>query len=207
MSRLIPIAGTWGWRDRWWQQDAALMARLGAQIVTVAGRPYRWSTDLIGWKFWRKERLSDWEAGADALAYFCDAVPYADRNIIAHSHGGQVALFAAASGLDIRRLLTVSTPVRDDVPIATARPRIAQWWHICSADDDRFQRWGMFGDGRISTTRVFADRGAAADINIRVPGLGHTRLLTDPACFDLWESMGLRDFLLAPDKDAAPCQT
>lgn len=207
MARIIPIAGTWGWRDRWWKRDSPLMQYLGADVVHVAGRPYRWSTDLIGWKFWRRERLSDWEAGADALAYFCETIPYFDRNLIAHSHGGQVALFAAASGLKIRRLLTISTPVRDDVPVQKARPNIGHWRHVCAADDDRIARWGMFGDGRIATRRVFTDPGAAADTNVRVPGIGHSRLLTDPACFELWHTLGLWTVLTKADLEGTPCQT
>jgi len=168
-----------------------------------AFEPFRWSGDLTGlarllpWNWFSSPESRDWQAGAQALRYLLEPrgcpVPFSQRNVIAHSHGGQVALLAAASGLRIRRLVTVSTPVRADMvnTIVKARPNIERWLHIYDPTlKDRMQVLGELGDGRLGWKRSFP----AADVNVSVAGAGHSGMLTQPEWFPQWKQRGLIDF-------------
>jgi pimeloyl-ACP methyl ester carboxylesterase len=204
---LIAIAGTWGWKSPWWKAGSlfwAYMKGQGIEQLTVAADDhlpeaervaFEWSTDLgNSWKFWQSRR-SQWEAGASSLLYFVNAadVPEGDVVIVAHSHGGQVALLAAARGLCINRLVTIGTPVRADLAeaIAKARPNIKQWWHVCDAKSDKTAWWGAFGDRHFWNRRDFPQ----ADRNIRLDRIAHSKLLNNVELFDYWELTGLVAFL------------
>jgi pimeloyl-ACP methyl ester carboxylesterase len=197
----VGVAGTAGWRDTWWKDGSPLWAHLATLGITparVGGRPFRWSTDLgWTWQFWRswfgQMRHSDWEAGGDSLASYLEHLPFEDRNVIAHSHGGQVALYCAALGVPIHRLLTIGTPVREDMGdvIAAARPHIDKWHHVYDPRWDLWARLGMVGDGRLGGCRMFPP----ADANLAVRRVGHGGLLMKPARFALWQEVGLADFL------------
>jgi hypothetical protein len=196
--RYVPIAGTHGWRDEWCMNNASAFAVMLAQagfskIVTQnSGRPFRWSTDLngplISLKFWDR-RNSDWEAGADALFYFLDAVSYRDRNLIAHSHGGQVALIAASWGLEIRSLTTVGTPVRNDVAAggAEALAKIGFWQHIHDSRFDFIALGGQFGDLKLDADRAFDLPGV---LNRGIAHVSHSKVLRDERFIPFWAEKG-----------------
>jgi hypothetical protein len=104
-----------------------------------------------------------------------------------------VALLAAASGLRIRRLVTVSTPVRGDMvdAIIKARPNIERWLHVYDPTlKDRMQVLGELGDGRLGWKRSFP----AADVNVSMAGAGHSGVLTKPEWFPQWKTRSLVDF-------------
>jgi len=188
--RYVPIAGTHGWRDAWWSSDkspfALMMANNGFSVIrTRDGRSFRWSTDLNGLKFWA--RNSDWEAGADALFYFLENVAYRDRNLIAHSHGGQVALLAASQGLKIRTLTTVGTPIRADIPVDDARRNVGLWQHIYDKHRDWFALLGQMGDREIILRRSFRLSGV---LNFPLVGIRHTGVLRDETLLSLWAVNG-----------------
>jgi hypothetical protein len=189
---VVGIAGTWAWKSAWWQDDSPFwryMRRHGIYPARVNGRPFRWSTDLGStWQFW-KSRHSDWEAGGDALAYYLDALPPAYRVVVAHSHGGQVAAYCAAQGVTIDRLVTVATPVRADMEGTwkLARQSIRHWCHVMDSEGDKTAWWGAFGDGRFGNTREFKD----TDATVKIGGIGHSGLLSDPSKFPMWEYTGL----------------
>ena len=192
MIVVVAVQGTWAWRSPWWKDGSPLWAYLdsyGLQPARIGGLPFRWSTDLAdSWKWWQK-RHSDWEAGGDALAYYLDALPERERVVLAHSHGGQVALHCAALGVKINRLVTVATPSREDMADVTrkARPNICRWWHVYDLDRDKTAWWGGFGDGRIGNPR---DQ-PAADVTVKMRGIGHSKLLNNPDLFDYWADAGL----------------
>jgi hypothetical protein len=179
-----------------------------------ADRPFAWAGDIGGLKFCR--RHSVWQAGGTNLyAYLCPPImsrlceagalrpepryyrddspayiPIRDRNVIAHSHGGQVVFYACAEGLKLSLLITIGTPVRSDMRaiVEKARPNIGHWLHVFESSywANKMQWLGALFDGHVGIEW----RHAAADVNIDVPGVGHSRLLVDPDCFSLWHTHG-----------------
>jgi pimeloyl-ACP methyl ester carboxylesterase len=191
MSRpLVLVPGTWAWSGffapaagDWWQTGSPLRAFFERSGFGVVGgdRPFVWSTQL---DFGAEHRT--WSAGGVALyAYLVPPlcldrrVPPDETRILAHSHGGQVAFYAAAAGLRIRSLVTVSTPVRRDMApvIAAARPNIGTWLHVHSDRSDWQQLLGGLFDGRLGVFRSMPE----ANVNLKIPDVGHARLLHDPA--------------------------
>jgi hypothetical protein len=167
----------------------------------IDGRLFEWETHLgSSWAFWRRWGWGDravqgWFYAGRSLSYYLDGVLPEERIVVAHSHGGQVALHAAASGLYIHRLLTIGTPVRADMaPIARqARANIGKWWHVSDLESDPMAILGMFGDGDVGGRRTFAL--TAVDRNVRLEGIRHSRMLNDPKVFRLWPKAGLIRFL------------
>jgi len=210
MRPVLLVHGTWSGdfknndAPQWWEPGSGFAGFLAKQgLDASAFEPFRWSGDLTGlarlfpWNWFKPLQSRDWEAGAQALRYLLEPrgcpVPFSQRNLIAHSHGGQVAILAAASGLRIRRLVTVSTPVRADMvdAIAKARPNIERWMHVYDPTlKDRMQVLGEIGDGRLGWKRSFP----AADVKVSMAGAGHSGVLTQPEWFPLWKIRGLVDF-------------
>lgn len=212
----LPIAGTHGWRGsatgRWWSQDSAFgLFMQGCGFRHLGGpRPFVWTTDVNGHKPWRRwfgmgNPHLDWQcAGENLNAYlrpYRDATdeytPLADRRLIVHSHGLQPVLYACAEhDLKIHRLVSVMSPVRDDMQALAerARPNIGKWMHLHSDGSDRWQLLGQLGDGRIFGAR----RHPQADYNVCVKGAGHTGVLEDPVLMTLWRQAGWLDFLGEP---------
>lgn len=203
MSFIIPILGTWGWDDtdsmRWWKRQSPFVTFLGTHgIELVAGGedPYIWDGELDGIPTRRGRNLLVWKANGLGFRRYCKPgpqgsedgahyIPYENRRVIAHSHGGNVALCAAAAGLRIHTLVTVSMPVRDDM-MAIARaalPNIGVWWHVASDRSDAVQWLGELFDGAFGIVREHP----LAHKNVRVKAVGHSRLLEDPAVFPEWE--------------------
>lgn len=206
--KLVCVPGTWALSksgtpqsQAWWRPGSAFweyMTALGVEMVG-AERPFVWSTDLGG-VFGGRDK-NDWRAGGASLyAYIVPPlcperrIPPAETAVVAHSHGGQVALLAAAAGLKIHTLLTIATPVRRDMRagIAAARPNITHWEHIHSDRSDRMQWVGALFDGRLGIYRAFPE----ADVNVRLADAGHSRVLHDPAYQHEWARW--RDVLARP---------
>lgn len=210
---VIPIAGTHGDNGEptglWWQSGSPLMREFRKHGLEHLheDRPFTWSTDLNGHRFWRRwfgfrDSHRDWIAGGYALSYYgwplrADAELYAEldeRNLLAHSHAGQVVFYACAlGGLKVNRLVTVGTPVRRDMRhiIERARPNIGQWLHI-RGDSDSIAIWGGVGDGEVARNKTFWGLEDWTDI---VPGIGHSGILTDPSRFHLWHNRAWLEFL------------
>lgn len=197
--RYTLILGTWGFdgdeadKRQWWHPGSAFRAYLEATFGVLPAHPvpFVWSSDIDGsfrWP-WEKKRFRDWQAAGAALGYYLDDV-IEPRLVLAHSHGGQVALMAAAYGTRIDRLVTLGTPVRRDMraTIAKARPNIGRWTHV-AVRGDRMQRLGMIFDGSFSLRRSFDE----ADRNVLIEDkrVGHSGSLNDPRHFHLWADLGL----------------
>jgi pimeloyl-ACP methyl ester carboxylesterase len=107
--------------------------------------------------------------------------------LVAHSHGGQVALLATGVlGLPVAGLVTVCTPVRRDVldMVGNGVPR--PWLHLHSDQADRWQWLGEWGDGAVGIVR----RMPPPAINMPAAvGLGHSGLLTTAAGMRAWPSV------------------
>lgn len=196
----VPVHGTWASEpraDAWWQPTSAFAAALSAKGCDAwrPEDPFRWSGDLNGWQIWRRWRWlrsilrtsatgdeNDWRAGGDALRWYAVQASIANRNLIVHSHGLPVVLYACASGLTIRQLISIASPVRKDfLAVARlARPRIEQWLHLASTADE-VQVLGEIGDGRIGAYRAhpYADR------NLLMRGAEHSDVLRQPNAFPI----------------------
>lgn len=212
-----PTPKNWYHPESVWSQ---YVAARGLQHLSPA-RPFVWSTDvdgLDGWLRWlhlKGNDKIDWQAaGLNLWAYF-EPAWYGDlrftpspaqpllpplgfdrRNLVAHSHGLQVVLYACAAGLKIRRLISIASPVRADMmEIAKkARPNIEQWMHIYTDDTDRMQWLGTIGDGAFGIVRPHP----LADINLCIMGVGHSGLVEDEKAFPHWVDSGLIAFLGTP---------
>jgi hypothetical protein len=176
------VEGTWGGQE-WVRWDSPLRKHLHNRGIRVAG-VIPWSYDVGGVPgLWASDKHSDWRAGGYTVAQVLHSLPYADRNLWCHSHGGQLPFFAAGVyQCPIRRLVTFATPFRKDMEshILQAKWRIGYWTHVAAADWD-FTAWagGVF-DGQLWGGRAQPH----ADLSIRPKGIGHSKLLKDPDHFE-----------------------
>jgi hypothetical protein len=211
VTRFLPVAGTHAWRGqqtgRWWQHPSPWLTYMEGHgcVPYNAARPFVWSTNLDGWRFIsRRGKHYDWQAaGHNLYAYLVPPLYGGDDNgvgvsgdetrIVAHSHGLQVVLYACALGLRVRTLVSVGSPVREDMADVTAqaRPNIGFWLHLHSDGSDRMQWLGTLGDGRVGVLRGHPE----ADRNGAMPKVGHSGVLQDADAFALWEVNGWLDTL------------
>lgn len=184
--KYLPIAGTDGWNDAWCRDDSdfgTMMIAEGFTSLRAGDRPFRWSTALDG--LLGEDR--DWEAASYALYYFLLGVPYADRNLIAHSHGGQLPILLAASGFPIRSLTTVGTPARDDMPLEAAEAFIGFHQHIYDLKRDLWGWLGSVGDASLRLERRLNDPRVR---NIGIADISHSKVLRDTTYIPFWQSKG-----------------
>lgn len=202
--KFLPLAGTHGWSGKlsgqWWQEGSPFLAFCDTFGWEPYDRsePFVWDTGVGGLPW---AGTSGWYAAGLNLKHY-DGFGSAPIRIVAHSHGGQVVAYAAAKGLKIHSLITISTPVRVDMyPIwERARPNIAHWTHVYSDWTDFWQPLGGLFDGFRGVQRRFEWEGTlggtvGADRHLALPGIGHTGLLKDPLHFPLWVEKGLFDDL------------
>lgn len=200
---VVCVHGTWGadFEDGdepnyWYERGSAFCEYLKTQgFDPECFEELRWSGNLEGlsgfwpWNWFKSPERRTWQAGAYAMKYLLVGAPVESRNLICHSHAGQLALILAAKGFQINTLVTVGTPVRGDVPAEKARPNIGRWLHLYS-EMDRVQVRGSLGDRRWGAARIFP----LADANSPMPG-GHSDVLYDPTLFSLWKKRGWLEFI------------
>ncbi len=199
------VVGTWGWRGLLKPQatignpNANVWKYLNDHRLTMRcdrkGRGFSWTSAIAGAEVWRRlfgsePSILDWEVGAVNLLDFHlpmtvqseHHLPGCRTHVIAHSHGGNLPYIAAAMGLRINCLATISTPIRMDVLNRfgpEARANIGYHVHYYS-DDDFTQMLGGAGDGHIGLIR----KHPYADVNVRLPeNAGHSGLLENPFYF------------------------
>jgi hypothetical protein len=104
-SLTIIVHGTWAKTSRWWQQGGNFWNYINALVPDLynGSAPYSWSGANSD-----TERVS---AATDLIAWV-QRNPTHSLRIIAHSHGGNICLLAAQSGLKIDKLITLGTPIR-----------------------------------------------------------------------------------------------
>lgn len=209
---LFVVEGTWG--GAWAHAHSAFRLYLDNCGVEVYPRTEWWSLDVGGLPSLTAARKhSDWRIGGEFLGDALARVAYEDRNVLAHSYGGNVGLYAAAGtrdpderdgcfgfdGVPIRRLITVATPPRGDMDAVAdrAKARIGYWLHVTDTRGDWMQRLGQVFDGRFSFTPRKLQ--LKADQNIGIPKINHSKLFTDADKFPLWEDLGILQFLRATD--------
>lgn len=213
----LPVQGTWGWGRsstlRWWQVGSPFtrfMAGHGLELLCAAD-PFVWTSNLDGLKPWQDKHREWLCAGINLRQHLKpplysadDYVPYERRNLIVHSHALQVALYAAAGAegvprLRIHRLISIGSPVRDDMRAVAerARPNIGEWLHVASDSSDRTQWFGTLFDGTLGIVR----KHPLADLNVIIPKVGHSGILEDPTHFSHWTDDGLLDWLTRPPRE------
>lgn len=199
----ILVAGTGSWandnRCDWYCPGHPFGKFLAAQgaapyfdedpfVQPPTAQPFIWSTDLSGVPSLFRKNLEDWAAGGAALAYFVMAMERLhsrETSLIVHSHGLQVAAFAADQhGLKIHTLISIGSPIRADMAKSYAwlRKNTTYWLHIHSDNSDRWQWFGELFDGHFGIVRETP----LADRNDSIPGVGHSELLRDPAQYHHW---------------------
>ena len=215
MTRCVGVGGSWSWKGGWWQPDSPLWTYLRQHGLLQAfpavkdrygnilrpATPFEWDTGIgSSLKFWRsaEARCRIWKVAGDALAYYLDGIDYEDRNVITHSHGLQPALFCAAKGVEIRRLLSIAGPYREDMQATAAKAiaNIGYWLHVYDPDKDRIGWLGGMFDGDVGNQRT-----QPLAINLPIKKISHSRLVSDPAAFPHWQEAGLIAFLQSPEEE------
>lgn len=189
--RVILVHGTFGLSNPWWRPGEPFWrAAAGVGLTPIAAEdPYHWTGRLAGFlgptpddpeNHYDDAGLLDWSTAGRALQWYWQAKvpPGADGVrpavcVIAHSHGAQVALFAAGYGMQIDVLVTLGAPVRRDMLRMRRRARLAirHWVHV-AGDRDNTQIAGTVGDGGREVSRAMPE----ADENWIEPGADHADL-------------------------------
>lgn len=194
MTPFVAVLGTHGWDQKqperqWWHPASPWSAFMRAHGFDHAtpDEPFIWSGDLDGALF---ASGNDWEAGGVWLARHLRRLPYEHRNVVAHSHGGQLAALAALS-VPMRSLVMIGTPVRKEIerhvwPVAVAN--VGACLQVIDEQRDWIATLGGLFDGNVSFRREFSVPG----IRVRkLSKVGHSGLLCEASRFPLWSSAGL----------------
>ena len=197
MTLYTAVGGTGSQYDNgWWKPNSELTTYLQShEIHPIKSDPFIWSTDLDGVhpiSYLRKSTYhhSDWEAGGAALRYYLEDLPETDRNIISHSHGRQVVLYAASQGLKINKFLDISGPIREDMYLDNLY-NIKHMVHVYS-NWDYMQILGSLFDRHVgfNVTCPIAER------NIKLPhSYGHSGIVAQSLLFNTWVTEKLIEFL------------
>lgn len=205
---LIPftaVHGTWGFdgdpsEDEWSHPRSRLSQYLGTRGFQPLP-PFYWTGAIDGvrpWIWTAKRKHLTWQVSGLSLKMHLHDRSFGECALLTHSHGGQVALYAAAQGLHIPILVTFMMPVRSDMAhiAEVARPNIGHWIHL-HTDSDALQLMGEFFDGafgivrRARWTDMDGKLRVGATNNLGLEGVGHSRMLTDPSLFHWWDDSGL----------------
>lgn len=197
MTFYIPIQGTSAWDEnpdvfQWWEMGSRYYGFLRDRGYEHASRtPFEWSTELAGILDRAK---TVWKAGGKSLGYYFGEhlapMPYEHRNVVAHSHGGQLVFYAAASGVRIRNLITVGTPVRADMEatVRAARVNIKNWVHLMDTRYDIVSVLGAIGDGKLRIKHDFKEADKCFDL--RDIKAHHSHVLSNPQFYPYWMTRG-----------------
>ena len=188
---IVPVAGTHDWEPpedglnlRWWQGESDFTALMTVHGITRHGWHWHgldlppWGAVLAGTLFAGRD-LRTWWRGAYGQAEDLERLPVEKRNLLCHSHGGNVGVLVA-------RLLEPCGGLNSLVTVCTPRPRVMQeyyervtcpWLHIYNTHlwSNRMQWLGA--------------RGASWKMpeparNVRLKGIGHSELLRQPRRFE-----------------------
>lgn len=105
---LIVIHGTGAAGYTWWHFNSSFSTYLDQ----VTGGDLYKNQDQFSWTGGRRD--SHRQTAADKLVDWLQAHPATYYTIVAHSHGGNVAMLATRKGAKIDRLILLGTPIRTD---------------------------------------------------------------------------------------------
>lgn len=199
MTELLIVPGTSAWEPdedlarprNYWRPGSPLARYLARHDLALLHPedPYVWSTDLNGWKFWRRwfgqaDEPRDWKAGGKSLRWWVTAKGHRQLGAAwVHSHGLQPFAFAAAEWHEpifCDSLVSFGSPIRSDVPYEAMLRKVRRWL-VVTDTKDLTQLLGRIGDGAIGgTPDEFGDKVEILELR----GIDHSRLLQDPSMFD-----------------------
>lgn len=201
---VIPIHGTWSLNQvhPWWKtgSDFQKFAReCNIFYKEVDDEPFTWSgrIDGINWKTvltlgFSKDVHDDWRTAGFALRYYLQRVKLEDRNLILHSHAWPVYLY---SRMPVKNIITIGSPMRADLKPLAEQAKALKLYnyhaHIYDMVWDKIAYLGQLGDGKWFGSR-HCD---TADMNIRLKGISHSKVLTDPQYITDWMKEGWFDIL------------
>lgn len=186
--RYLCLAGTFGryhdWAHNMDSPFQQAVQKLGGEPIRQSdGSLYSWSGKLNG-LLWTG--IKDWEQEADVVAQLLATVPYEDRIVFAHSHGGQIPIILTANGFRLRTLTTIATPYRPNLHPTESARNIGFWQHVYDPEKDstatahrrllqRFGLGGLGGGGWFE--RRFMIPGV---LNVGIPGARHSGVFQPP---------------------------
>ena len=219
----MPVQGTGGWsndrtRPGWWKYGHELHTYLYDELgidYHYSADPFVWNTDVNGLRTLHllkkilrggkpTAKHADWISSARGLRFALDRVPLKDRNLVCHSHGGQLAFYAAEQDattvlrLDndeplINFLLTIGTPIRKDMfrVLRLGRKNIKTWYHVQDVDQDWVQWAGSVTLTSLSWVwgRLAWPQDIGPDRVITPADIGHSGILHGN--FERIEELGL----------------
>lgn len=182
--KVFIVEGTWG--GKWAKPGTAFRNMLAGAGVEVIAPPLVWTMNAAGfWRPWDTTPDSDWRAGGYTFGLEMSRLPFEDRVVLAHSYGGNCVAFGmlGPSAVPIRRLITVGTPNRHDMdPVwAEAVKRIGQWIHFHDPRAPMIERFAQAFDGKFDWPWKAKTGQKHAHRNVAIKGMGHTKILDDPA--------------------------
>ena len=142
----IIVHGTFAATSTWWQPGSNFWSHINnfTQNVYSGSNPFYWTGNNN-----HKDRV----IGSQNLISWCKKHPFKEIDIIAHSHGGNVCMYASSLGLKIRKLILLGTPIRlEYLPDLKNIKKI----HNIFSTGDLVQKPGTFPNRR-SEGRTLAD--------------------------------------------------
>lgn len=204
MTLIIPVAGTWNWcsdwttvgATEWWRKGSDFHKYVESMNFQYPDHMFIWSGALNGEVVIERlkpephtgyEDHRDWIAGGAALSYFLRQTELveSERNVICHSHGLQVVLYACSIfNVRIDRLISVCSPIRHDMSKYTemALKNIGVWIQVQQIQEDEWQKRGRFADGAFELNRPKSK----ADVEINLALIDHSNLLHNVGYFKSW---------------------
>lgn len=156
----IIVHGTFAATSTWWQPGSNFWAHVNSftQNVYSGLSPFFWTGNNN-----HRDRVK----GAHDLHSWCQKHSSGEIDIIAHSHGGNICLYASSLGLKIRKLILLGTPIRlEYLPVLKNINEI----HNIFSTGDLVQKPGTFPNRR-SEGRTLSD--SLNIINHRAEDNGH----------------------------------
>jgi hypothetical protein len=196
----VLVHGTDGLKSaaNWWRPASPFVSMLhyhGRTLLDEAD-PFWWSGVLGGttaappynpddaWA--RDRRLVLWSDAGMKLRWYLDAKAHGEPvDVVCHSHGGAVLVFALLYGAKIRNVVSVSSPIRNDMLVhrAEATKRLLGRLLHFFDNTDMTQAEGCIGDGLypLILNRLWPEPALC----VEQAGNGHSKMLYEsPAMFE-----------------------
>jgi hypothetical protein len=182
------VHGTWAKRTphhgEWWEPRGTFFSNLDSAL-RARGKPGLWSNvaDYFSWTGSNSDRARK-QAADDLIKWVGSRLNSGGTlTLFCHSHGGNVALVAAAKGLRIDRLFLMGTPIRTDYVLRLANiGKIVNFY----SPTDHAQSSGSAGRRR-GEGRTLSDTPAILNVCTVSPNTGHSSLHDWP----VWRANGL----------------